>query len=69
MKKSRSSYIDLNGDNSDTNSLKNFEELEQIVRTKEKIAQIEIGHSGEYSPQSPIILTQSAALSSLQSPI
>ena len=36
MKKSCSSFIDLNVDNTDTNSLKDFEELEQNVRTNEE---------------------------------
>ena len=40
MKKSRSSFIDLNVENSETNSLRNFEELEQNVRDQEKISQV-----------------------------
>ena len=40
MKKSRSACIDLNVENSETNSLRNFEELEQNVRDQEKISQV-----------------------------
>jgi hypothetical protein len=41
MKKSRSSFIDLNVDNTDANSLKDFEELEQNVRANEEMTTAE----------------------------